>query len=353
MPDQEKPLVSVQTLTYNQAPFIRQCIEGVLMQITNFPFELVIGEDCSTDGTRAIVLEYAKKYPGIIRAITSDSNVGVVKNALRVKLACQGKYMASCEGDDYWIDPHKLQKQVDFLEAHPEYPGCFHPAFWLEQNMGKMQKALFEPPVKQEDYTLDDLLEYTNFIPTASAIYRNHIVKERPAWIFQAPVGDFLLHVLALYTWGFERIGYIDEPMSVYREHSGGIYSSKSPIQQLKISIQIYHLLGAKMNLEKRPAWHKGMAKIFVNLCREYHAQGARVQALRAGYNAVYYSQRGSRSEVTRQVFALLAPPPKGLFIPIFAAFLILVDQGPLALARVIFRKISKSLWGHGAAIIW
>jgi glycosyltransferase involved in cell wall biosynthesis len=115
-----EPLVSVNMITYNHAPYIAQAIEGVLQQKTNFPFELVIGEDCSTDGTREIVFEYQKKYPDIIRVITSDQNVGAKKNGYRLRKACRGKYIAFCEGDDYWHHPGKLQKQADYLESHPE-----------------------------------------------------------------------------------------------------------------------------------------------------------------------------------------------------------------------------------------
>jgi glycosyltransferase involved in cell wall biosynthesis len=114
------PLVSVSMITYNHEPFIAQAIEGVLRQKTSFPFELIIGEDCSTDKTRAIVLEYQKKYPDVIRVVTSDRNVGIKKNGLRTLKAGKGKYVAFCEGDDYWHSPHKLQKQVDYLESHPE-----------------------------------------------------------------------------------------------------------------------------------------------------------------------------------------------------------------------------------------
>jgi len=115
-----EPLVSVNMITYNHAPFITQAIEGVLQQKTNFPFELVIGEDCSIDGTRETVFEYQIKHPDIIRVVTSGNNVGMKKNGLRTMKACQGKYIAFCEGDDYWHNPGKLQKQVDYLESHTE-----------------------------------------------------------------------------------------------------------------------------------------------------------------------------------------------------------------------------------------
>lgn len=121
-----EPLLSVVTITYNHEPFIRKCIEGVLMQKVNFPMEFIIADDCSTDGTRAICEEYAVQYPELIRFVNSENNVGAVENENRALLAARGKYIATCEGDDYWTDPLKLQKQVDFLEAHLDYSVCFH-----------------------------------------------------------------------------------------------------------------------------------------------------------------------------------------------------------------------------------
>lgn len=114
------PLISVFMTTYNHQPYIARAIDSVLEQKTKFPFELVIGEDCSTDGTREIVMKYQEKYPNIIRVVTSDTNVGTHKNLARTMAACQGKYLAFCEGDNYWHDRKKLEKQCKYLEAHPE-----------------------------------------------------------------------------------------------------------------------------------------------------------------------------------------------------------------------------------------
>lgn len=114
------PLVSVAMVTYNHAPFIAQAIEGVLHQKTKFPFELVIGEDCSTDDTQAIVLDYGRRYPDIIHVITSERNVGAKKNNQRTMQACRGKYCAFCEGDDYWHSAEKMQIQAGYLENHSE-----------------------------------------------------------------------------------------------------------------------------------------------------------------------------------------------------------------------------------------
>lgn len=115
-----EPLVSVKMITYNHAPYIARAIESVLRQNTIYRFELVIGEDCSTDVTRQIVFEYQKQHPDVIRVITSEKNVGTRQNSYRTTKALTGKYVAFCEGDDYWHHPDKLQKQVDYLESHSE-----------------------------------------------------------------------------------------------------------------------------------------------------------------------------------------------------------------------------------------
>lgn len=149
-----KPIVSVRTSTYNHGSYIRQCIEGVLMQKTNFPFEFIIGEDYSTDETREIVFEYAKKYPDIIRVITADYNVGTKANGRRCIRACRGKYMAICEGDDYWIDPLKLQKQVDFLNKNSDISLVFSNRIILKESSGEQ----FIQRYKKKYYSSKDLL---------------------------------------------------------------------------------------------------------------------------------------------------------------------------------------------------
>ena len=122
----QQPLLSIVTITYNHEPYIAKTIESVLMQQVTFPIEYIIAEDCSTDNTRKICQTYVEKHPDIIRLITSGSNVGAIENERRAFAAAKGKFIACCEGDDYWTDPLKLQKQVDFLEAHPNYSACFH-----------------------------------------------------------------------------------------------------------------------------------------------------------------------------------------------------------------------------------
>jgi glycosyltransferase involved in cell wall biosynthesis len=219
-----KPLVSVITITYNHASYISECIEGILMQKTTFPFELVIGEDCSTDGTRALVLDYSQKYPEIIRLITSETNVGVFGNSKRSTLAGRGKYTAWCEGDDYWTDPYKLQKQVDFLEKHPDYSMCCHASKVItekQENEGEIVRIADTDTT----ITLDDLLAplSKNFIRTESIVYRREPIRVVPEWYQRMVVGDYPLFLLLAY---HGNIRYINQVMSVYRKHPGGIWTS-------------------------------------------------------------------------------------------------------------------------------
>lgn len=133
------PLVSVMMITYLHAPYIRQAIESIVSQQTNFPFELVIGEDCSPDDTMAIILELQKKYPHIIRILYSESNVGMNDNAFRTALHCRGEYTAFCEGDDFWLDSLKLQKEADYLNAHSDCGLCFGNLALLNNATGRMK----------------------------------------------------------------------------------------------------------------------------------------------------------------------------------------------------------------------
>ena len=134
----ENVYLSVVMPTYNHKAYISEAIENVLRQKTTFLFELIIGEDLSTDGTREIVLNYQNKNSDIIRVITSDSNVGAKENMRRMLAASRGKYIAFCDGDDYWHDPSKLQKQVDFLDSHPDYGLVHTDADYLKTEKNKL-----------------------------------------------------------------------------------------------------------------------------------------------------------------------------------------------------------------------
>ena len=174
----EEPLVSIFCLTYNHASYIRQCLDGFLMQKATFAYEVIINDDASTDGTTEIIREYEEKYPDIIKPIYHEENLYSKGERGFWNRYClpksKGKYIALCEGDDYWIDPLKLQKQVDFLEGHPEYSMCFHKAKVIYDVQPNKKSTLFEN-IEERDYTIDEL--FLNWIvPTASIVCRRQFL---------------------------------------------------------------------------------------------------------------------------------------------------------------------------------
>lgn len=165
-------MVSICMVTYNQEKYIAQAIDSILMQKVNFDYEIVIGEDFSTDRTREIVLDYKAKYPNQIKLLLQDNNIGLVKNFIATLIACTGKYIAILEGDDYWTDSSKLQKQVDFLEENPDY-GLVHTAIKIyNQNKNKMLKGDFGNAAN----TFNDLLIKNEIYPL-TVLFRNDLVK--------------------------------------------------------------------------------------------------------------------------------------------------------------------------------
>ena len=221
--DNQDIKVTIRCITYNQKDYIRQCLDGFVMQRTNFRFEAIVHDDASTDGTAEIVREYAEKYPDIIKPIFEtenqyskhDGSLGRIMNA-----NTRGKYVAICEGDDYWTDPLKLQKQADFLDANPQCSLTYHAC-----------KNVFSTPCKvnilcgesvKESYSYIDILSFYPF-QTATVMYRKEILNSdlyKKAQAIGCPAGDQILFLTA------SRLGTIEgvnEKMSVYRRHEGGI----------------------------------------------------------------------------------------------------------------------------------
>lgn len=215
-----KKMVSVCMITYNHEAFISEAIDCVMMQQTNFPIELVIGEDCSTDHTRKICLEYKEKYPDKIRLLLPESNLGMMNNFLQTLRACTGKYIALCEGDDYWTDPYKLQKQVDFLGANEDYSICFH-SVRINQD-DQIIDDYITPEVPE---TTDILyLAKGNYIHTPTVVFRKNIDVLEQFIKINPPIGDYVLHMLNA---KYGKIKKLSDCMAVYRIHDGGVWSTK------------------------------------------------------------------------------------------------------------------------------
>lgn len=216
----QKPLVSVHLLTYNHAKFIRQSIESVVSQQTNFPFEVVIGDDHSTDGTSAIVDEYALKYPDLIKVVRGEKNGGPQPNSIRILENSSGKYMAALEGDDYWIDSLKLQKQVDFMEANPDFAICFTNTR-VEYFDGNGEPYLLNQNLEKDVFELKDLIGEKEiwFMGTATLFYTMSSIFPVQPWFHKTKSGDIPMIMLAA---RHGKIKFLPDVTAAYRKHAAG-----------------------------------------------------------------------------------------------------------------------------------
>jgi glycosyltransferase involved in cell wall biosynthesis len=218
------PFVAIWMVTYNHKVFIEQAIESVVIQETNFEYKLFVGEDCSSDNTNEICKKLKDKYPNKIELFLNDKNLGANKNAKQIYQQCfdsGAKYVALLEGDDYWTDPLKLQKQVDFLEANPNYVLCFHQVNFLKTNGEIVEDFITKVPENYE--TIDALARLGNYIHTPSVVFRN-VIKEFPFEFSQSPIGDYFLYMMLA---EHGKLKYLEEKMAVYRE-GVGVWSDKS-----------------------------------------------------------------------------------------------------------------------------
>ncbi len=230
------PKVSVSMITYNHEQFIAEAIEGVLMQETEFDIELLIHDDASTDRTADIVREYEAKHPDIIKPIYQTENQysqNPRKPGLTNMERAAGEYLALCDGDDYWTDPKKLQKQVEFMEKHPECSLCGHPVRIVDVE-GNWDNESYSPKTPNPElFDLKKWLELGYCIQTCSVLYRRKLASPMPEWYWRIPFGDIGLQA-HLAQQGL--LGYLPDVMADYRIHTGGVSQSVmslSPIDKL------------------------------------------------------------------------------------------------------------------------
>ncbi len=237
MPAME-PTVSVVLRTFDHEPFIAQAIESVLIQDTSFPFELVIGEDCSTDGTREIVTDYANRHPDVIRAVLPEQNIGHGAMFQRALEATRGRYVAYLDGDDYWTSRSKLSQQVEFLERNPSCTSCFHDVSLIYDAAGYPSGQL-TPKLADDRFGLEAILQWC-FVPAPAMMFRKAVTDALPAWSFESPWIDWLIHIrAAILGW----IGYLPRALATYRVHSGGMFSGLDRVTQLGYDLPIYEQL--------------------------------------------------------------------------------------------------------------
>jgi glycosyltransferase involved in cell wall biosynthesis len=277
---------TVSITTYNHEKYIAQAIDSVLVQCTNFDYEIIIGEDDSTDKTRSIVKEYKKRYPDKIRLFLNDrKNVIYINgrptgrwNFINNLKQATGQYIALLDGDDYWTSPDKLQKQADFLDSHPDFSICFHnvdliyeehpsishPFYMLHPNCPNTQVK--PKPVS----TLEDLLK-GNFLQSSAVMFRANLFNEFPDWYYTLDRGDWPLHILNA---KHGNIFYSDEVMAKYRVHSGGIYSSKNKIDQLKGALHVASTIDKHFNYQFHTILSRTKARYLAEIIDLSHADG-------------------------------------------------------------------------------
>ncbi|MEY8767061.1 glycosyltransferase [Francisella philomiragia] len=218
-------LVSILCPTYNHEEYITQALDSFLMQETDFAFEVIVSDDCSSDRTANIIREYEKKYPNIIKPMYQEENMrSKVTNLLQSVFLpkVKGKYIAVCDGDDYWTDPHKLQKQVDFLEVNPEFIGCAHATRFLRD--GQITELVSNADSDKSVYSFEEYAGL-HYFHTSSWVYRYDKYKKQVNEYLKLNNGDAYLSFVFL---SFGPIKYLDQEMSVYRINEKGVWSSES-----------------------------------------------------------------------------------------------------------------------------
>lgn len=219
--------ISVMLITYNHEKYIRQAINSILIQETEYEFEIVIIEDCSTDTTRDVIMEYVNKYPKKVKAFFNPTNIGtldppqqkVTHEGLK-RLA--GDYFAILEGDDYWSSPHKLQKQIAFLEANPDFIACGHNTIKTYEDGSQPPHRFLYWENTKDTHTIDDFI-LGSFFHSTTMVYRN-IFRGNPPSFFRSKWScDIFMNI---YCARYGNVKYFDEDMAVYRAHAGGSYST-------------------------------------------------------------------------------------------------------------------------------
>lgn len=269
----DKVYVSIICTCFNQESYIKDVINGFLAQKTEYRFEIIIHDDCSSDNTHNIALYYQKKYPNIIKVIQPDDNLYsskgmnyVLNNAV---IHANGEYIALCEGDDFWIDKHKLQKQIGELEKNKDINICFTAAYGLDPQKNISKLCDYK---KNQIFNFDDvILGGGAFMPTASLMIRKRIFDNLPEWFFtHAPIGDYFIQILASENGAI----YICEYSTVYRINSVGSWSVR--LKQRKLEKTQKDVLGYRYAFEElitqydNDSLKKALSFELFKLSREY-----------------------------------------------------------------------------------
>lgn len=245
------PKLSVHTVTFNQAQFVAKTLDSILMQRASFPYEIVIGDDCSTDGTIEIIREYQRRWPDRIRPVFREKNIGAGRNAADTLEKCRGEYIVCLEGDDYWTDPEKIQLQVEYLDRHPDCALVHHRVEHIAWPSGEIIGE-FPPPRYRHERLASRELAMFNFIQTCSVMLRRSCLPSLDESFQELKLGDWPLFVLLS-----ERgaIGYIDRTMAHYRVHGSNSWNNRPADYKIKAMQSMAWYLLDRVKDSSKDAW--------------------------------------------------------------------------------------------------
>ncbi len=276
----EEYLVDIPMCAYKHEKYIEEAILGVLNQQTAFKYRLIIGEDCSPDGTRAIIEKYLAKFPDKMKVFFHEKNLGAHANSRILFNACTSKYIALCDGDDYWTDPLKLQKQIDFMEGHPDFSICFHNVKLLYSDGSKVTE---DSGAGQKEVSTFEDLTFGNFINTASCVFRNTITQNLPEWFDHISVGDWTLHFLNAQ---FGKIYHINETMAVYRINPGSTWANQSSLVMYQRMIALLKIYEEKFDEKYKMLFKRRRSHFYMQIADEYHKQSKKLKEIFYFYKA-------------------------------------------------------------------
>ncbi len=273
-------LVTIASTTYNMEAFIAEAMDSWLAQKTSFPIEILISDDGSTDKTCDIVRTYAERYPNI--RLISSGHIGKMPNFIRSLKESKGKYVALCDGDDYWIDPDKLQKQFDFMEAHPDFSECFTNSYVLNTVTGKKKIAKTH---LWDEATTEGLLMHRDddnvqMSPghTSTFFYRNQFLQEYPKWMYGDVMTDFPLYML-LSKYG--KAKFLNEITSVYRHRPDGVSSLGFSFERaIRRRIHVYRHVNRDFNYRYSSIINPIISDYYFNLGKLQYKTGNKVKGL-------------------------------------------------------------------------
>jgi glycosyltransferase involved in cell wall biosynthesis len=245
------PKLSISTICFNQAQFIGQALDSVLMQKASFEYEVVISDDCSTDATRKIIADYQRRWPDKIKPLLREKNVGMQRNGIETIERCRGEYLAFLEGDDYWTDPNKIQMQVDYLDAHPDCSLVHHKVELMASPSGE-SLGEHPPPAYRLERPDPRLLAMFNFIQTCSVMVRRKWLPPFDEQFQELKLGDWPLCVL-LSERGW--IGYIDRSMAHYRVHAHNSWNNRPADYKIRAMEKMAWYLLERVNDSSKDIW--------------------------------------------------------------------------------------------------